>query len=151
MSIKYLISNKRDLCYFYYYYQYYWHFTEEHMQVRVNFVGEPSWAYPLFFVPEPTLLIGSISGCELLIHQIYQQALLNTSFPGLEGKMSQTHSSWKPEDPVIRVTNASPEGSITWPLQNHNFAETQDQNIRRKYIQMQIWLLWGPPSKTGSF
>lgn len=72
ISVKYLISNKKDSVFYYYYYQYYWQLLKEH---RVNSVG-PWWACPSFVVPEPTLLIGLISGCELLTHWLYHKPYL---------------------------------------------------------------------------
>lgn len=136
MSIKYLISNKKDLCYYYYYYhQYYWHVIKEHMEDRIN-SAEPRWACPFFVVSEPTLLIGPISCCELWTHWIYQPALLNMMFTGLEGKMWQSHLFQKPEGPVIYVTDASPEGCITWPseritIQLRPKAKTSGANISK--------------------
>ena len=72
ISIKYLTSNKRDLCCCYYL-------------------------------------------AEFLTHWVYPQAVLNTGFTGLEGKMWPTSSSWKSKGPIICGTDTCPEDSIIWP------------------------------------
>lgn len=118
-------------------------------QGSTDSAGEPRWVRPSSVVPEPTLLSGPLSAHEFLTHWIYQQALLNTGFTGLEGRMWPAYSSWESKGPIICETNSFPGDSIIRPSERTTIllrpkAETPGTT------PMKTWLLWQPPSKRGN-